>query len=160
MKRNVLRVADRGWGTHRTVTAAVRAAGEGAVIHVQPGDYRESVVLDRDVTLIAEKGPGTVRIIAAHGPAITVRGGACELRDLAVEGTADRDPAVLVRGGRPVLDHCAVSGGRVDRPRNRRTAHLHRRGRRRLRRPRHRHGPRGPGGLRDPLDGRARSDAQ
>ncbi|MDQ0913611.1 hypothetical protein QFZ22_009683 [Streptomyces canus] len=55
-----------------------------------------------------------MRIIAAHGPAITVRGGACELRDLAVEGTADRDPAVLVRGGRPVLDHCAVSGGRVE----------------------------------------------
>ncbi|WP_399895251.1 right-handed parallel beta-helix repeat-containing protein [Streptomyces sp. BBFR51] len=114
MKRNALRVAGRGWGTHRTVTAAVRAAGEGAVIHVQPGDYRESVVLDRDITLIAEKGPGTVRVVAAHGPAITVRGGTCELRDLTVEGTADREPAVLVRGGRAVLDHCAVSGGRVE----------------------------------------------
>ncbi|MFB6771677.1 right-handed parallel beta-helix repeat-containing protein [Streptomyces sp. NPDC056337] len=114
MKRNAVRVADRGWGTHRTVTAAVRAADEGAVIHVQPGDYRESVVLDRDITLIAEKGPGTVRVVAAHGPAITVRGGTCELRDLTVQGTTDREPAVLVRGGRAVLDHCAVSGGRVE----------------------------------------------
>ncbi|MFE0372452.1 right-handed parallel beta-helix repeat-containing protein [Streptomyces tendae] len=114
MKRNALRVADRGWGTHRTVTAAVRAADEGAVIHVQPGDYRETVVLDRDITLIAEKGPGTVRVVAPHGPAITVRGGTCELRDLTVEGSADREPAVLVRGGRAVLDHCAVSGGRVE----------------------------------------------
>ncbi|MGV9284609.1 right-handed parallel beta-helix repeat-containing protein [Streptomyces sp. NPDC003730] len=114
MKRNALRVADRGWGTHRTVTAAVRAADEGAVIRVQPGDYRETVVLDRDITLIAEKGPGTVRVVAPHGPAITVRGGTCELRDLTVEGSADREPAVLVRGGRAVLDHCAVSGGRVE----------------------------------------------
>ncbi|MFG2319568.1 right-handed parallel beta-helix repeat-containing protein [Streptomyces tendae] len=114
MKRNALRVADRGWGTHRTVTAAIRAADEGAVIHVQPGDYRESVVLDRDITLIAEKGPGTVRVVAAHGPAITVRGGTSELRDLTAEGTAGREPAVLVRGGRAVLDHCAVSGGRVE----------------------------------------------
>ncbi|MFE1241989.1 right-handed parallel beta-helix repeat-containing protein [Streptomyces tendae] len=114
MKRNALRVADRGWGTHRTVTAAVRAADEGAVIHVQPGDYRETVVLDRDITLIAEKGPGTVRVVAPYGPAITVRGGTCELRDLTVEGSADREPAVLVRGGRAVLDHCAVSGGRVE----------------------------------------------
>ncbi|MGC0380822.1 right-handed parallel beta-helix repeat-containing protein [Streptomyces sp. SAI-129] len=114
MKRNAVRVADRGWGTHRTVTAAVRAADEGAVIHVQPGDYRESVVLDRDITLIAEKGPGTVRVVAVHGPAITVRGGTCELRDLTVEGTTDRESAVLVRGGRAVLDHCAVSGGRVE----------------------------------------------
>ncbi|MEU6459000.1 right-handed parallel beta-helix repeat-containing protein [Streptomyces sp. NPDC047065] len=96
------------------MTAAVRAADEGAVIHVQPGDYRESVVLDRDITLIAEKGPGTVRVVAAHGPAITVRGGTCELRDLTVQSTTDREPAVLVRGGRAVLDHCAVSGGRVE----------------------------------------------
>ncbi|MFG2547996.1 right-handed parallel beta-helix repeat-containing protein [Streptomyces sp. NPDC048594] len=96
------------------MTAAVRAADEGAVIHVQPGDYRESLVLDRDITLIAEKGPGTVRVVAAHGPAITVRGGTCELRDLTVQSTTDREPAVLVRGGRAVLDHCAVSGGRVE----------------------------------------------
>ncbi|XVV33683.1 right-handed parallel beta-helix repeat-containing protein [Streptomyces sp. CA-100214] len=96
------------------MTAAVRAADEGAVIHVQPGDYRESLVLDRDITLIAEKGPGTVRVVAAHGPAITVRGGTSELRDLTVQSTTDREPAVLVRGGRAVLDHCAVSGGRVE----------------------------------------------
>lgn len=76
MKRNVLRVAERGWGTHRTITAAVRAAQDGAVIHVQPGVYRESLVLDRAVSVVAEKGPGTVRIVAAHGPAVSVNGGA------------------------------------------------------------------------------------
>ncbi|MGY5029896.1 right-handed parallel beta-helix repeat-containing protein [Streptomyces sp. 900116325] len=115
MKRNVLRVADRGWGTYRTVTAAVRAAGEGTVIHVQPGVYRESLVLDRDVTVVAEKGPGTVRIVAAHGPAASVSGGAPVLRELTLEGGTDREgPAVLVGGGAPVLDHCAVSGGRVE----------------------------------------------
>ncbi|MEV5151373.1 right-handed parallel beta-helix repeat-containing protein [Streptomyces werraensis] len=72
------------------------------------------MVLDRDVTVVAEKGPGTVRIVAVQGPAVSVKGGSPELRDVAVEGAPVRGPAVLVGGGRPVLDHCAVSGGRID----------------------------------------------
>ncbi|WP_157875891.1 right-handed parallel beta-helix repeat-containing protein, partial [Streptacidiphilus griseoplanus] len=114
MKRNVLRVADRGWGAYRTVTAAVRAAEEGAVIHVQPGVYRESLVLDREVTVVAEKGPGTVRIVAAHGPAVSVNSGAPTLRDMTIEGVLERGPAVLVGGGRAVFEQCEVSRGRVE----------------------------------------------
>ncbi|WUH90758.1 right-handed parallel beta-helix repeat-containing protein [Streptomyces sp. NBC_00433] len=114
MKRNVLRVAERGWGTHRTITAAVRAAQDGAVIHVQPGVYRESLVLDRAVSVVAEKGPGTVRIVAAHGPAVSVNGGAPLLRDVAIEGGSDRGPAVLIGGGEAVLEQCEVSRGRVE----------------------------------------------
>ncbi|MFE7751938.1 right-handed parallel beta-helix repeat-containing protein [Streptomyces sp. NPDC057428] len=114
MKRNVLRVADRGWGTYRTVTAAIRAADEGAEIRVQPGEYRESLVLDRDVTVVAERGPGTVRVVAVHGPAVSVNGGSPVLREVTVEGAADRGPAVLLTGGGPLLDRCAVSGGRIE----------------------------------------------
>ncbi|MEU6341912.1 right-handed parallel beta-helix repeat-containing protein [Streptomyces sp. NPDC046977] len=119
MKRNVLRVAaDRGWGTHRSITAAVRAAEDGAAVHVQPGVYRESLVLDRDVAIVAEKGPGSVRIVAVHGTAVTVTAGVPRLRDVAVEGTSDREPAVFVGEGRAVLDHCHVIGGRVEVVRN------------------------------------------
>ncbi|MEV6994323.1 right-handed parallel beta-helix repeat-containing protein [Streptomyces sp. NPDC093228] len=114
MKRNVLRVADRGWGNYRSLAAAVRDAEGGSVIHVQPGVYRESLVLDRDVTIVAEKGPGSVRIVAAHGPAIRVSGGAPVIRDLTVEAGTDRATAVLLGGGAPVLDHCEVTGGRVE----------------------------------------------
>ncbi|MEU2288330.1 right-handed parallel beta-helix repeat-containing protein [Streptomyces sp. NPDC013178] len=114
MKRGVLRVADRGWGTYRTLTAALRAADTGALIQVQPGEYRESLLLDRDVTVVAEKGPGTVRIIAPHGPAVTVGGGAPVLRELTVEASGDKGPAVLVTGGAPEFDRCEVSGGCVE----------------------------------------------
>ncbi|MGW3633515.1 right-handed parallel beta-helix repeat-containing protein [Streptomyces sp. NPDC005122] len=114
MKRNVVRVAARGWGTHRTLMAAVRAAGDGAVISVQPGVYRESLVLDRDLTVVAESGPGTVRIVASHGPAVSVGQGTLILQDLEIEGTTDRGAAVLVRGGRSVLQNCQVSGGHVE----------------------------------------------
>ncbi|WP_431949797.1 right-handed parallel beta-helix repeat-containing protein [Actinacidiphila sp. bgisy167] len=114
VKRNVLRVAERGWGVYRTVTAAVRAAEDGAVIHVQPGVYRESLVLDRDLTIVAEKGQGTVSIAATHGPAVSVNGGAPTLRDLTIEGVPESGPAVLVSAGRAVLENCEVSRGRIE----------------------------------------------
>ncbi|MFI8008121.1 right-handed parallel beta-helix repeat-containing protein [Streptomyces sp. NPDC086010] len=114
MKRSVLRVADRGWGTYRTLTAALRAADDGSLIHVQPGEYQESVVLDRDVTVVAEKGPGTVRVVARRGPAVTVNGGAPVLRELTIAAGADRGPAVLLTAGAPELERCQVYGGRVE----------------------------------------------
>ncbi|MFI2429455.1 right-handed parallel beta-helix repeat-containing protein [Streptomyces sp. NPDC018955] len=114
MRLNVLRVADRGWGTYRTITAALRAAGKGAVIHVQPGVYRETLVLDSDVTVLAEKGPDTVRLAGSTGPAVSVRAGSPVLREIVVEGAGHRGTAVLIGGGEPVLDRCTVTGGRVD----------------------------------------------
>ncbi|MGI8754841.1 MAG: right-handed parallel beta-helix repeat-containing protein [Acidimicrobiales bacterium] len=47
---------------HRTLAAAVGAASPGDEIHVAPGIYAESVVLDRPVHLMA--APGTVTIEA------------------------------------------------------------------------------------------------
>ncbi|MET7695305.1 right-handed parallel beta-helix repeat-containing protein [Streptomyces sp. NPDC005483] len=109
----VLRVAERGWGTYRSITAAVRAAEDDTVVMLQPGVYRESLVLDRDVTVAAAKGPGTVRLVAAQGPAVSVADGAPVLRGLDVEGNGT-GPAVLVRGGRAELRDCTVSKGAVE----------------------------------------------
>jgi Holliday junction resolvasome RuvABC ATP-dependent DNA helicase subunit/nitrous oxidase accessory protein NosD len=106
------RVAPGGWGSHRTIGAAVRAASDGAVVSVQPGVYQEAVVLDRDVTVVAAKGAGTVRVVSPRGPALTVHGCAATVRDLAVETPGE--VAVLLRGGSPVLEGCEVSGGRVE----------------------------------------------
>ncbi|HEV7934573.1 MAG TPA: right-handed parallel beta-helix repeat-containing protein [Actinomadura sp.] len=103
-----------GWGAHSTIGAAVRAAAEGSVVSVHPGTYRESVVLGRNVTLVAEKGPGTVRIVAARGPAITVHDGESVMRDLVVEGAAPDEAAILVRGGTPVVQGCEITGGRIE----------------------------------------------
>ncbi|MFF4652820.1 right-handed parallel beta-helix repeat-containing protein [Streptomyces sp. NPDC001380] len=111
MRSTFQRVARSGWGTHRTIAAALRAAADGSVVSVQPGVYRESLVLDRDVTLVAEKGPGTVRVTAVHGPAVLLGGGTAVLRDLEVEAADPAGAAVLVRGGVHLLEHCEVAGG-------------------------------------------------
>ncbi|MFI5798083.1 right-handed parallel beta-helix repeat-containing protein [Streptomyces sp. NPDC051677] len=114
MTPELQRVASRGWGTHRTVAAAVRAAADGAVVSVQPGAYTESLVLDRDITVVAEKGPGTVRITAAHGPAVSVSAGRVLLRGLEFEGGDTAEPVVLARGGSLELERCELLGGRLE----------------------------------------------
>lgn len=107
-----LRVAPRGWGAHKTVTAALRAAAQGAVVSVQPGTYAENVVLDREVTLVAEKGPGTVRITGLRGAALSVHGAGGTVRGLVLEGTGG-EPAVRVGAGAVLIEDCEITGGPV-----------------------------------------------
>ncbi|WP_399082466.1 right-handed parallel beta-helix repeat-containing protein [Streptomyces sp. BBFR2] len=109
-----LRVGARGWGGHRTIGAALRAAGPGTVVSVQPGTYTENITLERDITLVAEQGAGTVRLVSPRGTALTVLGGTGEVRGLTVQGIDPEQPAVAVSGGTAVLDGCEITGGRVE----------------------------------------------
>src|SRR5258705_11278308 len=70
-----LRVAPKGWGGHRTIGSAIRAAGPGGLIMVAAGGYPESLVLDRDVSIVADPGGEAVQVIASDGPALIVRAG-------------------------------------------------------------------------------------
>ena len=42
MTGGLQRVAAKGWGAHRTIGAAVRAAAPGEVVSIQAGTYVES----------------------------------------------------------------------------------------------------------------------
>lgn len=107
------RVAPRGWGVHNTITAALRAAADGAIVSVMPGTYHENLVLDRPVTLVADKGGGTVRLVAAHGVALRLEAASGELSGFEIEG-ARGQPAVLAESGAMTLRACAVSGGHIE----------------------------------------------
>jgi hypothetical protein len=108
------RVAQRGWGTHRTITAAVSAAAPGTTVSIQAGIYHEKVVLDADITLVAEQGPGSVRVYAARGPAVEVRRGTVDLEGLTFVSGAPDTPAASVLDGHAVFNRCEFSAGRVD----------------------------------------------
>ena len=77
------------------------------------GVYREQLLLERPVTLIAAGGPGSVRIVTEHGPAVVVRAGAV-LRGIIVESADSDRPAVLVESGEPVFEQCEFRGARVE----------------------------------------------
>jgi nitrous oxidase accessory protein NosD/Holliday junction resolvasome RuvABC ATP-dependent DNA helicase subunit len=95
---------------------AVRAAKPGETILIPPGEYRESLVLDRPITLRAEHGPGSVRLSpAGDTPAVTVRAADCILQDLTVRGEDPTRPVVSVGAdGGLALRGCAVRDGHVE----------------------------------------------
>ncbi|MFJ9409133.1 right-handed parallel beta-helix repeat-containing protein [Streptomyces sp. NPDC101393] len=113
MNRQVLRVSATENGAYRTVSQALAAAAEGALIAIAPGTYTESLTLSRAVTLSAEGDPGTVRLESPVGSTVVVDADAVQLTGLTLAGS-DANAAVLdVRRGQAALDGCTVSGNQA-----------------------------------------------
>ncbi|MFJ8233663.1 right-handed parallel beta-helix repeat-containing protein [Streptomyces sp. NPDC094448] len=99
----------RRTGEYASLTAALEAAGDGDVLTVAPGTYRENLVVQRAVTLRGPEGSvGSVRIAPADGVPLTVRA-AATVRDLYVEGQDPTAPALLVEDGTPELSDLRIS---------------------------------------------------
>ncbi|MEE4544964.1 right-handed parallel beta-helix repeat-containing protein [Streptomyces sp. V4-01] len=92
----------RRTGEYETLAGALAAAGDGDVLSVSSGTYRENLVLDKAVTLRCADGPGTVRIAPPSGVALTVRA-AASVQDLLVEGQDTSSAALLVEACAPEL---------------------------------------------------------
>lgn len=93
----------RRTGEYPSLAAALEAAGDGDVLTVAPGTYRENLVVQRAVTLRGAEGAvGSVRIAPADGVPLTVRASAT-VQDLQVEGQDAAAPALLVEDGTPEL---------------------------------------------------------
>ncbi|MFD5507579.1 right-handed parallel beta-helix repeat-containing protein [Streptomyces sp. NPDC127051] len=92
-----------------TLAAALAAAGDGDVLSIAPGTYRENLVLDHAVTLRGPEGSvGSVRIAPLDGVALTVRASAV-VQDLHLEGQDRAAPALLIEEGSPELTDLRVS---------------------------------------------------
>ncbi|MFH8371652.1 right-handed parallel beta-helix repeat-containing protein [Streptomyces sp. NPDC018031] len=99
----------RRTGEYGSLAAALEAAGDGDVLSVAPGTYRENLVIDRAVTLRGPEGSrGAVRIAPADGVALTVRASAT-VRDLHIEGQDGASPALLVEDGSPEISDVRVA---------------------------------------------------
>ncbi|MFF3334048.1 right-handed parallel beta-helix repeat-containing protein [Streptomyces sp. NPDC002888] len=113
----VHRVAPRGRGAHRSITAAVRAAADGDEIRIAPGEYVEVLVLDRGVSLLPQDGAElAVRVLAADPgrPVLEVTAPGAHVGGIALTGQDPGLPAVLVSAGGLELEGCEISGGRVE----------------------------------------------
>ncbi|MGW3492966.1 right-handed parallel beta-helix repeat-containing protein [Streptomyces sp. NPDC001020] len=93
----------RRTGEYASLTAALEAAGDGDVLTIAPGIYRENLVVQRAVTLRgAEGSPGSVRLAPVDGVPLTVRASAV-VQDVHIEGQDAAAPALLVEEGVPEL---------------------------------------------------------
>ncbi|MDG4795738.1 right-handed parallel beta-helix repeat-containing protein [Micromonospora sp. WMMD1082] len=109
MSHGVLTVSQSEPGCHSTISAAIRAAGPNGTIVVQPGRYREQLLLPGSVTLVAEDGPGTV-FVETDEVVVFAAGGANLLRGLVLRGGGHRLPAIQVGAGSLELTDCEVIG--------------------------------------------------
>lgn len=99
----------RRTGEYASLAAALEAAGDGDILTVAPGTYRENLVVQRAVTLRGPEGTvGSVRIAPADGVPLTVRASAT-VQDLHVEGQDTTVPALLVEDGTPELIDVRIS---------------------------------------------------
>jgi hypothetical protein len=110
-------VSADGTADFTDITTAIRRAAHGQVVRVRPGEYRERVVLDGPVALVADGPPGSVRLVGNGFPALTLRGNGGEVRGLAL--TCRGTTAVVVNAGyrlvdpsatRPLLEDCTITG--------------------------------------------------
>ncbi|MEV7086049.1 right-handed parallel beta-helix repeat-containing protein [Streptomyces sp. NPDC093085] len=93
----------RRTGEYASLAAALEAAGDGDILTVAPGTYRENLVVTRAVTLRGAEGSlGSVRIAPVDGVPLVVRASAT-VQDLHVEGQDATAPALLVEDGTPEL---------------------------------------------------------
>ncbi|RKE18245.1 right-handed parallel beta-helix repeat-containing protein [Streptomyces sp. TLI_171] len=103
----------RRGGEYATLREALEVAEPGDTVTVRAGTFREAVLVDKPVTVVAEQGPGTVRI---SPPESAVRGGtaltvtaAATISGLTVDASDRSAPAVLLAGpDGAVLADCRI----------------------------------------------------
>jgi nitrous oxidase accessory protein NosD/predicted Ser/Thr protein kinase len=96
-----------------SLKVALRQARAGTEIEVLPGTYREALVVDKDVVIMALGEPGEVIIEGVGGPAMVLSARHVTLRDLVLRTHEEAAAAVQITSGAPVLDRCVLQGGRA-----------------------------------------------
>jgi SpoVK/Ycf46/Vps4 family AAA+-type ATPase len=109
MNSRVLTVSPSQPAGHRTISAALAAAGPGAVVSVAPGTYPETLTLRVPCTITAEQGPDSVLVAPPEGSALVMATDAATVSGLTL-GNADPELATVdVPVGRLRLDDCRLA---------------------------------------------------
>lgn len=105
-------VGKGGQATCLSLRVALRQAQPGARIAVLPGHYRESLVIEKDVTICGKGTPGEIVLETT----LCLKTGLAHLQGLtlqqAVQEAADPVPAVTVQSGRTILEGCELIASR------------------------------------------------
>ncbi|NMO55369.1 AAA family ATPase [Actinoplanes sp. TBRC 11911] len=113
MNKSMVSVSQTDPTSVPTIAGAIAGAAAGATVVVQPGTYREQLRLVRDVSLIAEEGPGTVVIDGGDGVAVFTAAGTAILRGLTLRGGRADLPAVQVGRGALQALNCQIVGNGI-----------------------------------------------
>jgi serine/threonine protein kinase len=112
------RVSKGSDGTHTTIRAAIAMAEEGETITILPGNYVESLALDRNLQFVGQGNRDDIVIVGENQSAVTLtQNVAVTLNNLTLESlkTGDQDLNTLeVLAGSLELQNCTVSSRSFD----------------------------------------------
>jgi predicted Ser/Thr protein kinase len=95
-----------------SLRVALRQAKPGMEIALLPGTYRESVVVDQDVRIVALGEPGEVILEGVSGSPVVLTALNATLQNLTLIAT-DSQVALRVESGGSQLEGCVMKGGRL-----------------------------------------------
>ena len=116
-RQRAISVGPPGQASSQTIGEALRRAAPGERILVQPGLYREELILDRPIELVGDGPLEHIIIEGRNGPAIRIHADGVEVRGLSlrqrgeeieIESEQERT-AIVVGRGQSIVEDCDVS---------------------------------------------------
>ncbi|MEG3858035.1 right-handed parallel beta-helix repeat-containing protein, partial [Microcoleus sp. herbarium12] len=101
-------VCQEGKGHYTTISEAVKNAAPGTRIYVQPGLYRESIILDKDVEIIGSTAGGKVTVESTESNCIKMQSDSALVRGLTMISTG-KFYAVDVRKGELIVEDSDIT---------------------------------------------------
>jgi F-box protein 11 len=108
--RKILIVGKGGKANCLSIRVALRLAERGTQIVVQPGIYKESLVVDKDVEILGEGDPSEIILESPKGPCLLVKTEGATIQGLTLRKAAtegDENPLVHVQSGKHSIRQCA-----------------------------------------------------
>lgn len=106
-------VAADGSGAFKRINDALAKAKPGERILVKPGTYRETILLDKAVDLVAEGSPEQTVIESTSGPVMVLQVDKAKIQGFTLNGKAGQNnleaSTVEIKQGKVTLDNCRIS---------------------------------------------------
>jgi parallel beta-helix repeat protein len=112
------RVVAPSGGHHTTIAAAIAASAAGDQILIKPGEYRESLTIDKTLQIHGDGPIEEITLQSADTRAICLRAGGSQISNLTIRRTVTQDTqpeaddstgAVQIEGGQPTVRDCDIS---------------------------------------------------
>jgi len=97
-------------GPFRTITDALRCVRDGGRILVKPGEYKESLVITKPVSLIGDGPMEGVIIDGDKKEGLSIKSKNVEVQGVTIQATFCPNAAVTVEEGGLILRNCEIAG--------------------------------------------------
>ena len=109
-EKNIIVVGENNY--FKTISEALQVASEQTKIQVMPGFYYESLVIDKNVTIIGVGKAEQIVIIGSIKSAISSTAKKARIQNVTLKQKSNKKPCVDISNGGIHIEGCDISGGK------------------------------------------------